>query len=199
MATAASRQSPLHCDRLDAVTETGDTTGALVAEAAAKSDLLWVRPTPAPGERAWPAWHVWHEGAAYVVSGPGEQQLPALSGRVEVVLRSKDTWARLVTVSGAAATVAPDDPAWASVAAALKAKRLNAPDPDGLLDRWANANTITRLTLDGGLVEGPGSYGDASGAAPPPPTEATTAHWAPWHLRGRRNTRRAARRKRRAT
>jgi hypothetical protein len=180
-----------------------DSGEALVAEAAAKSDLLWVRPDPAPAsptsptERFWPAWHVWHEGEAYVVSGPGEQQLPPLVGAVEVILRSKDTWARLVTVRGTATTVAPDDTDWANAAGALKAKRLNAPDPERLLDRWATANTITRLSLAGGLVEGPGHYDDRSGAAPPPPTEATTVHWAPWHLRGRTNTRRAARRAKR--
>jgi hypothetical protein len=187
---AAARQSRLHCDRLDRVSDSGE---ALVAEAAAKSDLLWVRPgvsdptgpTNRAG-RAWPAWHVWHEGAAYVVSGPGEQQLPALAGEVEVVLRSKDTWARLVTVRGTATTVLPEDADWAEVASALKAKRLNAPDPDRLLERWAAANTITRLALAGGLVERPGQYDEHSGAAPPPPTDATTVHWAPWHLRGRR-------------
>ena len=172
-----------------------DTGDALVTEAVTKSDLLWVRPTPGPRQRAWPAWHVWHEGAAYVVSGPGEQQLPPLDGDVEVVLRSKETWARLLTVRGVATAVPPGDPAWAGAAGALKAKRLNAPEPDSLLQRWAAANTITRLTLDGGRVEGPGSYADGSGATAPPPTDATTARWAPWHLRGRRNTRRAARKR----
>ena len=43
------------------------------------------------------------------------------------------------------------------------------------------------------MVESPGSYDESSGAAAPPPTEATTATWAPWHLRGRRRTRRNAR------
>jgi hypothetical protein len=176
---------------------------ALVAEAAAKSELLWVRPSPGsarppgpagPAERAWPAWHIWTGGAAYVVSGPGEQQLPPLAGEVEVILRSKDTWARLVTVRAVAATVGPLDPDWAEIAAALKAKRLNAPDPDVLLARWAAANTITRLTL-GAVVEGPGSYDESSGATAPVPTEATTASWAPWHLRGRKNTRRDRRKR----
>ncbi len=164
---------------------------ALVAEAAAKSDLLWVRPAP---ERAWPAWHVWLDGAAYVVSGPGEQQLPPLAGEVDLILRSKDTWARLVTLRAAATTVAPQDVEWAEVAAALKAKRLNAPDPDGLLERWAAGNTITRLQPRGPVLEEPGHYDESSGSAAPPPTEATTSHWVPWHAGGRRDTRRNARR-----
>jgi hypothetical protein len=166
---------------------------ALVKEAGSKSGLLWVRPAP---DRAWPAWHVWLDGAAYVVSGPGEQQLPDLAGDVELVLRSKDTWARLVTVRAHATTVEPTAPDWAEVAAALKGKRLNAPDPDQLLDRWAAANTITRLDL-GRALESPGSYDESSGAAAPAPTEATTVSWAPWHLRGRKNTRRNARKQRR--
>jgi hypothetical protein len=175
------------------------TPDALVAEAAAKSDLLWVRPVPAPGRpaRSWPAWHVWTGDAAYVVSGPGEQPLPPLEGEVDVILRSKDTWARLVTVRAVAATVRPDDAAWAEAAGALKAKRLNAPDPDRLLERWAAANTVTRLTPTGPVLEGPDAYDLGSGAAPPPPTPATTASWAPWHLRGRHNTRRNARKQRR--
>jgi hypothetical protein len=184
------------------VSETGPATGevpagadyagmtALVGEAASKSSLLWVRPTP---ERAWPAWYIWRDPSAYVVSGPGEQQLPPLAGPVDLILRSKDTWARLLTLRASATTVAPDDPDWPEIAAALKLDRLNAPDPDGLLARWAATNTITRLTPQGGVVERPGSYDESSGAAAPPPTEATTASWAPWHLRGRRRTRRNAR------
>lgn len=165
---------------------------ALVTEAAAKSSLLWVR--PAPG-RAWAAWYVWLDGAAYLVSGPGEQQLPPLTGAVDVILRSRDTWARLLTLRATATAVTPDDPAWPAVTTALKAQRLNAPDPDRLIQRWAESNAITRLTPTGGVVEQPGQYDDSSGAAAPPPTEATTSGWAPWHVRGRRNTRRNARRR----
>jgi hypothetical protein len=164
---------------------------ALVAEAAAKSSLLWVAPTP---ERAWPAWHIWLDGAAYVVSGPGEQELPPLAGEVEVTLRSKDTWARVLRVTATATTVDPAAPEWRDVALALKGSRLNAPDPDGLLDRWAAGNTITRLSLRGAVNESPGHYDESSGAAAPPPSEAATRDWAPWHVGGRRKTRRNARR-----
>ena len=71
-----------------------DPQAALLAEAATKSGLLWV---DVPGDRAWPAWHVWVDGAAYVVSGPGEQALPELPESVVLVLRSKDTGGRLLT------------------------------------------------------------------------------------------------------
>jgi hypothetical protein len=180
-----------------AVASDGGPTGdayagltALLGEAASKSSLLWVRPTP---ERAWPAWYIWREPSAYVVSGPGEQQLPALAGPVDLIFRSKDTWARLLTLRASATTVGPEDPDWPEIAGALKTERLNAPDPDGLLARWAATNTITRLTPQGGVVESPGSYDESSGAAAPPPTEATTAGWAPWHVGGRRTTKRNAR------
>ena len=81
-----------------------DPQGALLAEAATKSGLLWV---DVPGDRAWPAWHVWVDGTAYVVSGPGEQVLPELPESVVLVLRSKDTGGRLLRVAaprGAAPT-----------------------------------------------------------------------------------------------
>jgi hypothetical protein len=69
-----------------------DAHAALLAEAAGKSGLLWIR--PAGQDRSWPAWHVWHDGAVLVVSGPGEQELPPLEGPVELVLRSKDVGSR---------------------------------------------------------------------------------------------------------
>jgi len=174
------------------VSETDAYAGltALLGEAATKSSLLWVRPTP---ERAWPAWFVWREPSAYVVSGPGEQQLPPLLGPVDLIFRSKDTWARLLTLRATATTVGPDHPDWMEIAAALKAERLNAPDPELLLARWGFANTITRLTPLGGVIESPGAYDESSGAAAPPPTGATTSSWAPWHVGGRRSTKRNAR------
>ena len=43
------------------------------------------------------------------------------------------------------------------------------------------------------LLKAPGSYGDGSGAAPVPPSEATTTGWRPWHLGGRPARRRGTR------
>ena len=51
---------------------------ALVAEAMTKSGVLWIE---VAGDRTWPAWHVWGDGRAYVVSGPGEQPLPGCPRR----------------------------------------------------------------------------------------------------------------------
>lgn len=177
------------------MTEVPAADAALLAEAAAKSGLVWLRPPG--GGRPWPAWHVWHEGAVLVVSGAGEQQLPDLRGPVELMVRSKDSGARLITVAATAEVVDPDDEGWAAAAAALAASRLNsATAPADLPARWrAEGAVLTRVRAHGAALEAPGRYDDASGAAPPPPTPATTSHWRPWHLRGRRL--RAARRRRR--
>lgn len=158
---------------------------ALLAEAATKSGLVWLRPRGQT--RAWPAWHVWHDGAVNVVSGTGEQQLPALDGPVDVLVRSKDSGARLITVPAMASALSPDDVAWPAAAAALAASRLNsATSPADLPAQWRSSAVVHRLEVSGSALESPGSYDDASGAAAPAPTPGTTSTWRPWHLRGRR-------------
>lgn len=162
---------------------------ALVAEAAGKSGLLWI---DVPGDRAWPAWHEWLDGTAYVVSGPGEQTLPWLPAEVELVLRSKDTGGRLVRVRATVERITPEDARWEPATAALKAARLNSPAGD-VVQRWAETATVTALRPFAAPVEGPGHYDDSSGAAAPAPTPATTRTWHPWHLRGRPKRRRGTR------
>ncbi|OLP72504.1 hypothetical protein BJM39_00965, partial [Salmonella enterica subsp. enterica serovar Javiana] len=121
---------------------------ALFAEAASKSGLMWVRP---PGDRAWPCWHAWADDTVYVVSGPGEQTLPWLPGEVELVLRSKDTGGRLLTVHASVREVGPQDEQWTAATDALKAARLNA--TDDLVGRWARECTVRALTPFGAPVE----------------------------------------------
>lgn len=166
-----------------------DPQEALLAEAATKSGLLWV---DVPGDRAWPAWHVWVDGTAYVVSGPGEQALPELPESVVLVLRSKDTGGRLLRVAARAEPLRPEDARWEPATTALKAARLNAPAGD-VVGRWAAEATVTALVPQLPLLEGPGGYDDASGAAAPAATPATTRTWHPWHLRGRPRRRRGTR------
>jgi len=160
---------------------------ALFAEAAAKSGLMWVQP---PGDRAWPCWHAWADDTVYVVSGPGEQTLPWLPAEVELVVRSKDTGGRLLRVHASVREIGPHDEGWASATEALKAGRLNA--TDDVVARWARECTVRALTPFGAPLEGPGSYGTGSGAAPVPPSDATTRHWRPWHWRGRPRRRRGS-------
>ena len=166
-----------------------DPQEALLAEAATKSGLLWV---DVPGDRAWPAWHVWVDGAAYIVSGPGEQAMPELPESVVLVLRSKDTGGRLLRVAARAEPLRPEDARWEPATTALKAARLNAPAGD-VVGRWAAEATVTALVPQLPLLEGPGGYDDASGAAVPAATPATTGTWHPWHLRGRPRRRRGTR------
>ena len=175
----------------------GAATTALVAEAASKSGLVWLR--PAGAARWWPAWHVWHEGAVLVVSGPGEQELPELDGEVELSLRSKDSGGRLLTVTADASLLDPTSQEWADAAAALASSRLNsAHSPADLPAHWRAVGTrVTRVTPDGHVREEPGRYDDASGAAAPAPTPATTSGWRPWHAGGRERRRLRLRRARR--
>lgn len=184
----------------DAPDQPGGLAGpdlALVAEAAQKSGLLWVRPS---GGRDRAAWHVWVDGRAYVVGGGEEQDLPELSGPVTVVLRSKETRARLVRLTATAERVHPGDPDWGPATEALKGARLNAADTATLVDRWAVSSVVTRLTPVGPLLEGPGRYDVASGSATPAGSSGRSSARLPWHLGGRlrRAERRAARARRAA-
>ncbi|WP_406342646.1 hypothetical protein [Streptomyces sp. NBC_00648] len=158
---------------------------ALVEEATKKSGLIWVRGT-GTADRA--LWHVWHDGAAYVVGGgPGEQPLEGLAdgGTAEVTVRSKDKGGRLVAWTAAVSEVAPPssrlrsdrgDPhhgeLWETVAAELKAKRLNAPDGEAVTGRWARECRVLCLAP----VEVHTEMPEGSLAARPVETPATTRH-----------------------
>ncbi|WP_326694069.1 hypothetical protein OG709_24065 [Streptomyces sp. NBC_01267] len=142
---------------------------ALVEEATKKSGLIWVRGSgPA---RA--LWHVWHEGAALLVGdGPGEQPLPGLTAGApaEVTVRSKDKGGRLVTWSTVVTDLAPGSEEWDAAVAELKGKRLNAPDSEAMVERWAQECRVLRLVPGESRTELP----DGSLAAAPLPTPATT-------------------------
>lgn len=168
--------------RLKGVTD----LSALLSEAGKKSGMLWIN---IPGDRAWPAWHVWLDGTGYVVTGPGEQHLPWLPEEVSVTFKSKDKGGLLVTVAARATIVKPDDQAWEAATDALKGSRLNSPAGDTIA-RWATEATVYSLTPHGDALEGPGSYSQESGAAQPALTPATTLTWHPFHIHGRPKWRR---------
>jgi hypothetical protein len=111
-----------------------------IEEGAKKSGILWLTL-----DRPRLAWHVWHDGAIYLVTGGEEQELPGLEGlpRVHVTLRSKDNGARLVEFDAAVSVV--DQGAAADAVAALAKERLNARDSEGLPERWARESTVLRL------------------------------------------------------
>ncbi|NUR83624.1 MAG: hypothetical protein HOY71_06010 [Nonomuraea sp.] len=108
----------------------------VIEEGAKKSGILWLTL-----DRPRLAWHTWHEGAIYLVSGEGEQRLPGLEdlSTVHVTLRSKDNGARLAEFDAAVEPTTDPD-----ALAALAKDRLNA--PEGLLERWATGAVVYRLT-----------------------------------------------------
>ncbi|MDQ1290095.1 MAG: hypothetical protein QG622_3661 [Actinomycetota bacterium] len=169
-------------------------TSALIAEACAKSNVIWVRTVES--DRHHLAWHAWLDGAVYLVSGAGEQTLPRLCGQVEVIVPSKDNGSRLVTFIAQADELLPArSPEWEEAAAALSAVRLNTADPANQIGRWASGNLLARLTPVHLVHAGPGDDTTPSGAAVPPGSPATTvgAHQ-PWHAGGRARSWREIRR-----
>ncbi|MBF8188571.1 hypothetical protein ITP53_23150 [Nonomuraea sp. K274] len=117
-----------------------DQTSA-IQEGAKKSGILWLTL-----DRPRLAWHAWHDGSIYLVTGGEEQRLPGLESlsRVRVTLRSKDNGARLVEFEAAVSVV--DQAAAADAVAVLAKERLNARDSDHLTERWARDSTVLRLT-----------------------------------------------------
>ncbi|MEU9866527.1 hypothetical protein AB0C87_01630 [Actinomadura sp. NPDC048021] len=158
---------------------------ALLEEAAKKSGLLWLDLPGLPQPRA--AWHVWHEGSAYVLTGgEGEQPLPGLpeAAQVTVILRSKDKGGRLLTFVADAEQVEPGSPLWDEVAPVLAKERLNALTHEGQVEAWAEESWIVRLTPAEEVVEAGGEYATVR----PVPTPATTAGTPP-RLYGRKRRR----------
>jgi 8-oxo-dGTP diphosphatase len=100
----------------------------LIAEGTRRTGVIWLT---VPGrDRPVPAWHIWRDppGAAYVVTGPGEQPLPGVAdaSRVTVTVPSKDTGGALVTWTAGVHRVEPGSPEWDAVIGPLAAARLNA-------------------------------------------------------------------------
>jgi hypothetical protein len=168
----------------------------LIDEATKKSGLVWV--TTSAGVS--PVWLLWHEGSAYVLSGPGEQSADGLAdgGTATVTVRSKDKGGRLVSWEAGVVALSPGTEAWDTVVPLLMGKRLNLVDGEAAAGRWAREATIHRLTPTGQLLEAPGPSGsmpDGSLAGPPPPTPAATDVPMPFTVGG--STRKLPRRRRR--
>ena len=153
---------------------------ALIAELANKSDLIWVA---VPGKPAQALWNVWHDDAIAVVTGGIEQRDPGLGdgGTVEVILRSKDNWARQVAVMASVERLTPGSDRWANAVSALHPKRLNPPDGEAQPDRWAQQSTLWLLRPTTEVGEQPGAMSDASHRAEVADTEATTLARTPFH------------------
>ncbi len=165
----------------------------LVAEAMRKAGLVWLsygEPAEIAGGR--PAWHAWVNGAAYVLTGPGEQVVPGLAEAtdVAVVVPSKDTRARIVTWLGRASVIRPGSEPWEAATAALAAGRLNAEGGAAMIERWSRECLVVQLVPTGEVVETAEDPSQRSLAERPRPTGATTLGRQPWMLGGVRRPRR---------
>ncbi|MBO0827978.1 MAG: hypothetical protein J2P24_09370 [Streptosporangiales bacterium] len=158
--------------------------GFLIEEATRRSGLVWLGLPTGPR----PAWHVWQDGAAYVVTGGKEQPLPGLSDlrHVIVTVPSKDNRSRLISWLAACTRVEPSSAEWETVVPVLQAARLNLPDGERSGERWARECTVVRLSPTGQVLDAPGRMPAGSAAAAPPPTPATTVGRLPGMLRRRR-------------
>ena len=95
-------------------------------------------------------WHVWRD-AAYVLTGPGEQDVPGLgeASQVTVEVASKDTGGLLVRWTARVSRVDPGSAEWPLIIGALLAGRLNEPASPGAgspAQRWARTGTVYRLS-----------------------------------------------------
>ena len=161
-----------------------EALGTLIEEASKKSGLIWVRPA-GQGHHAQAVWHVWQDGAAWVLTGGIEQPLPDLGERAYVTVRSKDKGSRLLTWVADVSRIEPGSPEWDAVVPTLVAKRLNLPDGEEAPQRWARESTLWRLTPTGGVTETPDAPTTTSHAVAPPPSSARSRVPRPLHLRGR--------------
>ena len=135
---------------------------ALIAEATKRAGLLWI--SAGGRDRPRPAWHVWRTvtsgetgpegppppGAAYLLTGPGEQPLPGLAGagRVTVTVASSQTGGAPVTWTATVSRVEPGSGEWDAVIGQLVAGRLNAaviPPDTSPAQRWARSGAVFRL------------------------------------------------------
>ncbi|HSE08316.1 MAG TPA: hypothetical protein VLB29_06600 [Nocardioidaceae bacterium] len=169
-------------------------TTALIAELGKKTGVCWLRYDESAGQsnhRARAAWHIWYDEALHVVAGGDEQPLPGIvnAGRVEVVMRSKESGGRLVTWVGSVSVVSPEDEAWDEVTTALVAGRLNLEDLATAKKQWAENSIVVRIDPTGELLEEPGSLDDDPHNAPPRETGATTRGALPRVLHRRKRRR----------
>jgi hypothetical protein len=127
------------------------------------------------------AWCAWFDDALYVVSGPGEQDLGALTEPV-VTLRG-DHGGRIVSWPATATRVEPGSDEWEKVAPQLAGKRLNASGgTEETVARWAATCTLYALRPSGAEpVAGAGLPSDSL-AGPPRPSPAARPARRPFKL-----------------
>ena len=124
---------------------------ARIGDATRQVGVIWVQ---LPGDRPRPLWHLWHNDAAYVVTGGLEQPLPGdlSGGSAQVVTPGRTTSDQPLTWVARLESVPPGTAGWDEVAPLLRAKRLNAPDGETQQERWARESVLLRLVPTGEVV-----------------------------------------------
>jgi hypothetical protein len=163
----------------------------LISAAGRKSDIAWIGPV---GGRLLGLWCEWDDDALLIVTDGDEQPDPGLvdARRCVVSLRSKDKGVRIVTFEAVAHRLAPGSPEWEHAVGVLRDGRLNAPDHDTMLERWARESAVWRLSPTDTLLEAPGRMHTDSQRAEPAPTPAVTSGPPPL-LMGKKPPRRTGR------
>jgi hypothetical protein len=115
----------------------------LVTDLAKKSGLVWIE----FGGQTQAVWHELVDGDVCVVGDGGEQPLPDVQNgdTVTLLLRSKTNRQLVATAPATVTVVSPDAPDWDAVTSALKSGRLNLPDSDHAVERWARESRVLRL------------------------------------------------------
>lgn len=145
-----------------------------------KSTICWLK----VDGRDLPAWYIAVGDTAYVVSGPGEQELPELPATLPVTLRSRTSLQHAGRFEATATRLHPGDENWERATQALRTARLNPPDDDPVA-RWTEQGAVWAVRPDFDTLAT--VERDApSGAREPAPTPATTPVRKPRHLGGRR-------------
>lgn len=132
-------------------------------------------------DRPWPVWHAVDGERLYVVSGGGEQELPTLPPQIQVILRTKDTHARVGPVPAKVFRLYPGVPAWEAAVTALLAARQGVPG-EAVLDRWKASAAIWAIDVEADAPSRAPSADEPSGARAPWPTPATTDPRLPRHF-----------------
>jgi len=171
------------------------SAGVVWLSAEPAADSGGIRPADPIPPTTGPVWHVWSDGACYLLTGPGEQPLPGIvaGGRCTVTARNA-AGGRAITWAATVEALDPSGTQWQAVAPKLAAGRLNGGDPVVVVPTWPGRLTVLRLRPTGEQASAQTGLPDDSHAAAPLPSPATTPYRMPSRITRRWRRRRMARR-----
>ncbi len=124
--------------------------GDALETALKKGSIVWVGVPQVDGTLVTrPAWYVQQDRSIYVLTGPGEQELPNLAhvSEVQVTVKSKEIKAEIGVVKAAVRVVDNTSDEFDRIATLGMGTRLNLPDGDGALERWRASCVMAELAL----------------------------------------------------